>query len=134
MITKAPWIPQMHLEQIQKVMSTMAKLSTNHPMLKQVMDSKGISPDVLRTINDAASEMIRDNNCCCEIETLEQVFFQSPPSHKKRPAEQNQDDSKQSKKQKITNNSKSEKAKKNEEAEKEGWLEKSSKYMFAPPL
>eukprot|EP00957_Ditylum_brightwellii_P153922 11715771-Ditylum_brightwellii.AAC.1 len=108
-------------------MSAMAKLSTNHPMLKQVMDDKDISHDVLRTINDAASNMIRDINCCCEMETLGQVFFQPPPSYKKRPAEQNQDDSKQNKKPKITNDSKSEMAKKKEEEEKEGWLEKSSK-------
>eukprot|EP00957_Ditylum_brightwellii_P096541 7352464-Ditylum_brightwellii.AAC.1 len=69
MITKAPWIPQMHLEQMQTVMSTIAKLSTNHLMLKQVMDGKDISTDVLRTINDAASDIIRDINCCCEMET-----------------------------------------------------------------
>eukprot|EP00957_Ditylum_brightwellii_P160879 12249135-Ditylum_brightwellii.AAC.1 len=93
-------------------MSAMAKLSTNHPMLKQVMNGKDISPDMLRTINDAASDMIRDINCCCEMETLGQIFFQTPPSYKKRPAEQDQDDSRQNKKPKITNDSKSEKAKK----------------------
>eukprot|EP00957_Ditylum_brightwellii_P161322 12283499-Ditylum_brightwellii.AAC.1 len=59
MITKVPWILQMHLEQMQKVMFAMTKLSTNHPMLKQVMDGKDISPDVLRTISDAASDMIK---------------------------------------------------------------------------
>eukprot|EP00957_Ditylum_brightwellii_P110165 8402872-Ditylum_brightwellii.AAC.1 len=94
MITKELWIPQIHLEQMQKVMSAMAKLSTNHPMLKQVMDGKDISPDALKTINDAVSDMIRDINCCCKMEALGQVFFQTPPSFKKRPAEQDQDDSK----------------------------------------
>eukprot|EP00957_Ditylum_brightwellii_P138193 10534701-Ditylum_brightwellii.AAC.1 len=42
MITKATWILQMHLEQMQKVMFAMTRLSTNHPMLKQVMDGKDI--------------------------------------------------------------------------------------------
>eukprot|EP00957_Ditylum_brightwellii_P095058 7239611-Ditylum_brightwellii.AAC.1 len=56
MITKLPWIPQMHLEQMQKAMSAMAKLSTNYPALKQAMDGKDISPDVLRIINDTASD------------------------------------------------------------------------------
>eukprot|EP00957_Ditylum_brightwellii_P066662 5059075-Ditylum_brightwellii.AAC.1 len=100
---------------MQKVMSAMAKLSTNHPMLKQVMDGKDIIPDVLMTINDTASGMIRDINCCCKMETL------------------GQDDSKQNKNPKITNDGKSEKAKKKEEAEKVGWLEKSSKGIFDPP-
>eukprot|EP00957_Ditylum_brightwellii_P065785 4990187-Ditylum_brightwellii.AAC.1 len=72
-------------------MSAMAKLSTNHSMLKQAMDDKYISCDVLRTINDAASDMIKDINCCCKMEILGQVFFQPPPSYKKRPDE-DQDD------------------------------------------
>eukprot|EP00957_Ditylum_brightwellii_P090083 6860696-Ditylum_brightwellii.AAC.1 len=75
-------------------MPALAMLSTNHPMLKQI---------------------------------LGQVFFHHPPSYKKRPAEQDEDDSRQNKKPKITNDGKSEKAKKNKEAKKEGWLEKSSK-------
>eukprot|EP00957_Ditylum_brightwellii_P142018 10820038-Ditylum_brightwellii.AAC.1 len=41
------------------------------------MDGKDISPDVLRTISNAASDMIRDINCCCEMETLGQ-FFPNP--------------------------------------------------------
>eukprot|EP00957_Ditylum_brightwellii_P138528 10559342-Ditylum_brightwellii.AAC.1 len=88
------------------------------------MDGKDISPDVLRTINDAVSDIIRDINCCCKMETLGQIFFQPPPYYKKRPAEHDQDDSKQNKMPKITNDGKSDKAKKKEEAEKEGWLEK----------
>eukprot|EP00957_Ditylum_brightwellii_P047028 3570647-Ditylum_brightwellii.AAC.1 len=69
MITKASWIPQMHLEQMQIVMSAIVKLSTNHLMLKQIMDGKDISTDTLRTINDAALGMIQDINCCCKMET-----------------------------------------------------------------
>eukprot|EP00957_Ditylum_brightwellii_P032741 2481758-Ditylum_brightwellii.AAC.1 len=89
---KGTVIPQMRLEQMQKIMSAMAKLFTNHLMLKQVMNGKDISSDVLRTINNTVSDMIRDINCCCKMETLGQVFFQPQPSYKKRPAEQDQDD------------------------------------------
>eukprot|EP00957_Ditylum_brightwellii_P152238 11590366-Ditylum_brightwellii.AAC.1 len=78
-------------------------------------------PDALRA--DAESHVYNDQVVCQppNVEAnLRTFFLPTPPSYKKRPAEWNQDESKQNNKPKITNDSKSEKAKKKEEAEKKG--------------
>eukprot|EP00957_Ditylum_brightwellii_P209864 15363598-Ditylum_brightwellii.AAC.1 len=78
----------------------MAKISLNHPVLRRVMEDEETSPDVFRTINITIADMIHALNVCCEMEILWQIFFQPPPSFRKK-ALDNTDNDKSNKKAKA---------------------------------